>query len=680
MLTVYPQAREFEPERYVEVPVSPHAQDMTAEQKLSLAELIPAGGKILKFHKSLCPGCVEAKEWERMLIPSAVYVKGGKVWMVKTCPRHGPTKSLYWSDFEMYRKAEEFQDPGLELETTQVGKKASEVACPLDCGLCSEHETHTNLANIVLTNRCDLSCWYCFFYAKKGQPVYEPSLGQIRQMLHTLRAQKPIPCNAVQLTGGEPLMRDDIVEIIEIAKEEGFDHIQLNTNGIRLAQEPELATKIAELGSHVLYLSFDGATPQTNPKNYWEAPRALENCYNAGIGVVLVPTVINTVNDHEIGDIIRFGVDNIHIIRGVNYQPVSFVGQMPDRLRRKQRITIPGVIGRIEEQTDGAVRRDDFYPVPVAKQVTDFIEIMRGRRTYRLSEHFACGMATYVFRDGKRMVPLPRFFDVEGFFEFLEETGQTLKGKSLLALRKPLVYSKLLFAMKKYLDERKKPKDLKFVRSLSAAFSGGNYRGLGVMHHDALFVGMMHFQDPYNWDIDRIHKCGIHYAVPDGRLIPFCTFNVIPALYRDKIQEKFSEPSEKWEARTGKTLTEDKYRRKVSEEEKEKADEFYARPRGKPRKRKDDEWGDEPAKPTRRKIKSPKPAETRKKPITRGMPIMELVSLYPETVPMLVGEGIHCVGCSMAGMETLEQGLKGHGKTDEEINDIINRMRHATGQ
>lgn len=680
MLTAYPQANEYEPDRYMEVPVSPHARDLSAEQRHGLAELVPAGGKILKFHKSLCPGCVEAKDWKRMLIPSTVYVKDGKVWIVKSCPRHGPTKALYWSDFEMYKKAEGFQDPGLELETTQITKPESKVECPLDCGLCQEHETHTNLANVVLTNRCNLSCWYCFFYCKKGQPVYEPSLGQIRQMLHMLRSQKPIATNAVQLTGGEPMMRDDIVEIIELAREEGFDHIQLNTNGIRLSQEPELAKKIAELGSHVLYLSFDGVTPQTNPKNYWEIPRVLDNCYNAGIGVVLVPTVINGVNDHEIGDIIRFGIGNIHVVRGVDYQPVSFVGQMPDRLRRRQRITIPGVIHRIEEQTNGQIRKEDFYPVPVAKQVTDFIEVMRGRRIYRLSEHFACGMATYVFKDGKKMVPLPRFFDVEGFFEYLEETGQNLKDKGLMALRKPVVYSKLLFAMKKYLDEKKKPKDLKFVRSLSSAFTGANYRGLGVMHHDSLFVGMMHFQDPYNWDIDRIHKCGIHYAVPDGRLIPFCTFNVIPALYRDRIQEKFSEPSDKWEARTGKTLAGDKYRRRVSEEEKKAIDAFYARSRDKPSKYKDNEWSDEPAKPVKRKIESQKSEEVRKKPINKDMLIAELVAEYPEAVPILVEAGIHCVGCALAGMETLEQGLKGHGKTDEEIEEIIERMREAAGE
>ena len=107
-------------------------------------------------------------------------------------------------------------------------------------------------------------------------------------------------------------------------------------------------------------------------------------------------------------------------------------------------------------------------------------------------------------------------------------------------LKKPVVLGKLMMNIGKYVNEEKKPKDLKFVRMLAGAVSGTNYHGLADFHKNSLFLGMMHFQDPYNWDIDRIHKCDIHYAVPDGRILPFCTFNVIPGLYRDKIQRKYS--------------------------------------------------------------------------------------------------------------------------------------------
>ena len=114
-------------------------------------------------------------------------------------------------------------------------------SCPANCGLCSNHLSHTGLSNIIVTNRCDLTCWYCFFYVKKGLEgayVYEPTLDQVREMARTLKAERPVPGNSVQITGGEPTIRDDLPEIIKIMKEEGVDHIQLNTNGINLALEP----------------------------------------------------------------------------------------------------------------------------------------------------------------------------------------------------------------------------------------------------------------------------------------------------------------------------------------------------------------------------------------------------------------------------------------------------------
>ncbi|MDI6721316.1 MAG: hypothetical protein QMD85_02930, partial [Candidatus Aenigmarchaeota archaeon] len=127
--------------------------------------------------------------------------------------------------------------------------------------------------------------------------------------------------------------------------------------------------------------------------------------------------------------------------------------------------------------------------------------------------------------------------------------------------------AKLMVNISKYVDEEKKPKNLKFVRMLAGAVSGSNYHGLAEFHMNSLFLGMMHFQDPFNWDIDRIHKCDIHYATPDGRVLPFCTFNVIPELYRDRVQRKFSIPASEWETKTGKNLNEDKHHRKFSKEE-----------------------------------------------------------------------------------------------------------------
>jgi uncharacterized radical SAM superfamily Fe-S cluster-containing enzyme len=547
------------------VPTSPYVKDFTHEIKQSLAAMLPEGAKILKFHQSLCPGCVDEEKWDTMKAFSVVYVLGNKVWMSKKCDIHGAFTEVYWSDYDLYKKAERFQDAGLKILNPDI--KKTHIDCPSDCGLCAEHESHTGLGNIVLTNRCDLTCWYCFFYAKEGEPIYEPTMDQIKFMLKRMKDKKPVGANAVQLTGGEPTLREDIVEIVKAAREIGYDHVQLNTNGVNLSKSLELTKGIKEAGVHTLYMSFDGMTPETNPKNYWEAPGAIENCRKAGIGIVLVPTVIGGINDHELGDILRFGLGNIDTIRSVNFQPVSLVGRMPDKLRKKQRITIPGAIKKIEEQTDGQIGREHWFTVPCAKNITEFVEAIKSKPQYRLSIHFACGMATYVFKDGERIVPLPEFFDIEGFFEYLAQLTKEINDSPIKAVKKPVVLGKLIMNIGQFIDEEKKPKGMNFAKVMAGAVGGGNYHGLADFHQNSLFVGMMHFQDPYNWDIDRIHKCDIHYATPDGRILPFCTFNVIPALYRDKIQREFSVSSEEWEKKTGKKLADDRHHRKLTKEQ-----------------------------------------------------------------------------------------------------------------
>lgn len=577
MVNAYPQAIEKTLDKWKEAATSPYVKNYSSERKQALLSLVENEGdvKILKFHQSLCPGCVDEEKWDHMKIDSITYVKDNKVWMKKKCEEHGITKEIYWADYDMYKSAEKFQDPGIKILNPQIDKSKFEIDCPTDCGLCVEHESHTGLGNIVLTNRCDLTCWYCFFYAKEGDPIYEPTFDQIKFMLKRMYDLKPVGANAVQLTGGEPTLREDLIDIIKAAKEIGYDHIQLNTNGINLSRSLELCKNIRDAGSHVLYMSFDGLTPQTNPKNYWEALGAIENCRKAGLGIVLVPTIIGGVNDHELGDIIRFGFANIDTVRSVNFQPVSLVGRMPEKLRKRQRITIPGAIKRIEEQTDGQIGKEHWFPVPCASQITDFIEALKEEPKYRLSIHFACGMATYVFKDGDKMVPLPKFFDIEGFFNYLGGLTSELQEAKFKKITKAKVLGKLAFNIRKFVDNKYKPKELKFVRMLTGAMTGGNYHGLADFHHNSLFVGMMHFQDPYNWDIDRIHKCDIHYATPDGKIIPFCTFNVIPELYRDKIQRKFSIPAAEWEKKTGKKLEDDKHHRKFTPEEMKKIVSYY---------------------------------------------------------------------------------------------------------
>jgi len=303
---------------------------------------------------SLCPEC-------KRKIDALVYAEGDIVWMKKECPEHGEFREKYWESVKMYER--ERRHGAVGVPTLNPNVDTNGLNCPFDCGLCTRHKSHTALANIVATNRCDLSCWYCFFYAKEGQPIYEPSLEQIRAMVRNLRQEKPVPCNAVQITGGEPTLRKDLIDIIRICKEEGIDHVQVNTDGINFAFNPDLVRRIREAGTNTVYMSFDGMTPKSNPKNHWEAPYAIENCRKVGMGIVLVPTVIKGINDGEVGQMINFALNHNDVIRGVNFQPVSLVGRMPQKQREQQRITIPKIIENIEEQTNGMVTKEDFYSV-----------------------------------------------------------------------------------------------------------------------------------------------------------------------------------------------------------------------------------------------------------------------------------------------------------------------------
>lgn len=508
--------------------------------------------------RSLCPECSTPR-----LIPAKVYEEDGKVWMRKNCEEHGEVRELYWGSSELYQKAKRFDRIGMISENPAIDKENPE--CPTDCGLCYEHTSQPALVNIVITNRCDLNCWYCFFYAEKAGYVYESSLGQIRTMVKTVRNNRPIPGNAIQLTGGEPTLREDLVDIIRICKEEGIDHVQLNTDAIRLSRDPSLAQKVRKAGVNVVYMSMDGVTPKTNPKNYWEVPGAIENCRKAGLSIVFVPTVIKTVNDNEVGAIVRFAQKNMDTVRGITYQPVSLVGRMSREEREKHRITIPDVIERIEEQTNGEIAREDFFPVPYTKAISEFVEAITGRPKYEMTSHFACGMATYVFNDGGKLVPISRFVDLKGAFEYFEEKADEIEEwRRIPLVGKPLskvIGVKNLLGLRKFIDKEKEPEGLNLYRLLVKFFVFRDYKALGEIQHRSLLLTMMHFQDKYNWDEERTRRCSVLYSSPDGRLIPFCTFNVIPEVYRDRIQRNYGMTIEKWEQRNGRKISSDFYKR-----------------------------------------------------------------------------------------------------------------------
>lgn len=487
---------------------------------------------VIKKTKSLCPQCLQ-------LVDAEVFEDQERIMIKKECPEHGEFENTYWCSSEIYHKASDYdyRGEGIENPHTEI-----EGECPLSCGLCPEHESQTILGLIDVTNRCNLRCPICFANAAVSKSLYEPTYEEIREMLHNLRSNLPVPTPAIQYAGGEPTVRKDIVELVKLAREEGFSHTQIATNGIKLAKDPNLAKDLKAVPLNTIYLQFDGVTedPYIKIRGRNLLPlklEAIENCRKADLGIVLVPTLVKGINDHQIGDIIRFAVDNLDIIRGVNFQPVSFAGRTPADEVEEQRMTIPDFQEMVEEQSEGKIKIDDFYPASSIIPISDFVEAIEGEDQVAFTCHPHCGAATYVFIDNNEIIPINRFVDVDRFFNLLSRSSDDIKDGGLVGKAK--VISRATVELPKTIDRGKKPDSLDIAGILTKVFRERSYSALGDFHHKTLLISCMHFMDPWNFDQDRVKRCVIHYAVPDGRIIPFCSMN---AIYRQEIEKKFSKP------------------------------------------------------------------------------------------------------------------------------------------
>jgi 7,8-dihydro-6-hydroxymethylpterin dimethyltransferase len=488
---------------------------------------------VIKKTKSLCPECLS-------VIDAEVYEDHEKVMIKKECTEHGKFENTYWSNSDIYEIASEYDYKGEGLENPQT---SSDAECPQNCGICPEHESQTVLGLIDVTNRCNLRCPVCFANAAVSKFLYEPSYEEIREMLRNLRSNKPVSAPAIQYAGGEPTVRKDIVDLVKLAKEEGFSHTQIATNGIKLAKRPELAKELKEAGLNTIYLQFDGVTE----KPYIEIRKrnllplklqAIENCREVGLGIVLVPTLIKGINNDQIGAIIKFAVDNIDVIRGVNFQPVSFAGRTPSEEVEEQRVTIPDFEKMVEEQTDSQIKVDDFYPASSVMPISEFVEAIEGgtpQVTFTCHPH--CGAATYIFIDDGKIIPITRFIDVDRFFDLLSSSSDDINKGGIISKTK--VVARALVELPQTITRSEAPDYVDVKDILIDVFKERSYSALGKFHHKSLLISCMHFMDPWNFDQDRVRRCVIHYAVPDGRIIPFCSMN---AIYRSEIEKKFAKP------------------------------------------------------------------------------------------------------------------------------------------
>ena len=301
--------------------------------------------------ESVCPVCLRVLKAEKRAEKDGIY-------MDKTCPEHGSFSSLIWEgDLLSY-----FQWSTESIrEEPPVMPKGAEKGCPYDCGLCEKHQRKGCCMLLELTNRCNLRCPVCFASAGES-PVKEPSLKDIGRQFDMLMAHGG-PFN-IQLSGGEPTMRDDLPEIIRLGREKGFSFFQLNTNGLRLAREPGYAEALKNAGLNTVFLQFDGVSDDVyialrGRELMKEKEAAIANCAAAGLGIVLVPVIARGINDGQVGEVLRYGLAHAPAVRGVHFQPISYFGRCAlDRPEKP--ITIPKMLSLIEEQTDGMMRSADF--------------------------------------------------------------------------------------------------------------------------------------------------------------------------------------------------------------------------------------------------------------------------------------------------------------------------------
>ena len=498
-----------------------------------------------KTVESVCPECMR-------LLPARLYEHEGQVRMEKTCPEHGRFEDIYWSDARLYLKAEEYHyadGDGIENPNTEATSQ-----CPQQCGLCPDHASNTALGNVDLTNRCNLKCPICFASADAAGYVYEPTFEQALDMLRTYRGMRPAPARAVQFSGGEPTLHPRFLDILKAAREMGFSHTQIATNGLRFAQEEDFAKRCEDAGLHDIYLQFDGLTDDVYRQTRGRAlvaekMKAVERIMATDMKIVLVPTIVRGVNDNQVGDIVRFALERIQTVAGISFQPVAFTGRISTEERLRQRYTLPDLAKDVAAQAGIGNPYEDWYPLACVQPFTRLVAAIRGQANIVMSCHPHCSLGTYLFvgNDGKA-VPVPQFFDLRGLLDDMWRLAQKAEVSHIKFFQKAQAF----LALRRHWRQEGAPAGMTFdswLHTLNGMVDKKVGRGnVGKKTFRSLLVAGMHFMDRYNYETDRARRCVIHYASPDGKLYPFCTYNAGP-VYREKVERKYAMTPEEYRER-----------------------------------------------------------------------------------------------------------------------------------
>ena len=511
---------------------------------------------------SVCPECLEP-------IGAEVYEENDEIWMRKTCEEHGQFKDKISSSAKYYKWTHwavkdkggnviwKFDKDGESNPPDCVGEDPR--GCPYNCGLCPEHLSTCSLALIDLTNRCNFNCNFCYANVQKSGYLVEPSLEEIDRIMKHFRS-KPIPAIAIMFTGGEPTVRKDFPEICKMAKDNGFKEVIVATNGYGMSRKKggfEWTKRVKEAGLDTLYFQFDGINDITYEKTRGiknlmaYKQRVIDSCRKAGLdSIVLVATIAKGVTDIEVGNIIQYAIDNVDVVRGITFQPVSLCGRIAYEERQDLRITNADILKIIEEQTGGKIGMENaWYPLSTIVEFGRVIAYLADVEPIEFTCHPDCGFASYmvVDPDSGEMMPIMEYFDPLKVIDFANRFWAKIKHKEKKQLR---IFEDLLGDFGKTLDNglnfldktqlrarfllgvlqyMKKPG--KLMEMFSRLLMRGDWESVSSFSYGALLLSSMHFQDAYNMDIERTKRCIVHFgvAMPDGSVkeISFCTMNTI---------------------------------------------------------------------------------------------------------------------------------------------------------
>lgn len=444
------------------------------------------------FTLSICSTCLKRTD-------AKIVFENNMVYMLKTCPQHGFEKVLIATDVEYYKNIRNYNKPS---ETPLQFNTSTHYGCPYDCGLCTDHEQHSCLTVVEITDRCNLTCPTCY---AQSSPHYgqHRTVEEVAAMLDKIVANEGEP-DVVQISGGEPTIHPQFFEILDIAKSKPIKHLMVNTNGIRIANDFEFAKRLATyMPDFEIYLQFDSFKPSVlenmRGRNLTDIrKKALRHLNELNLSTTLVVTLQKSLNDDEMGAIIDFALQQ-PCVRGVTFQPTQVAGRTQNFNPATDRITLTEVRQKILEQTN-VFQPNDLLPVPCNPDA--------------LAMGYALKLAGQVF-------PLTRYIDP---VQLLDNSKNTIVYEQDEVLKNKMIE---IFSTGISVDRVEEN-----MNQLLCCLPKIEAPGL---KYDNLFrIIIMRFLDAYDFDVRAVKKSCVHIVHKDGRIIPFETMNLF---YRDDKEE-----------------------------------------------------------------------------------------------------------------------------------------------